>query len=92
MYCRHPHPPVADATGPSPSHKGEGLLRRFAERLVALLPIARAKLIGLQRVENAQHLGRVTPDRKIVHAGETDDAFGIDQEGPRAGRHVRSGP
>src|SRR6266851_1816045 len=51
------------------------------ERLFALLPVAGAKLIGLQRVEDAQHLARVAADRKIIDADMADDALGIDDEG-----------
>src|SRR5687768_16210029 len=40
---------------------------RGGERLLALLPVARAELVGLQRVEHAQHLGRVPPDAEVVH-------------------------
>src|ERR1700754_1932430 len=49
--------------------------------LVALLPVAGAKLVGLQRIEHAQHFLRVAADREVVHRHEADDAIGIDDEG-----------
>src|SRR5580700_4722075 len=51
------------------------------QRLFTLLPIAGAKLIGLQRIEHAQHFLRIAAHRKIRHIHEADDAFRIDDEG-----------
>src|SRR4051794_20280888 len=52
-----------------------------AERRLALVPVARAQLVGLQRIEHAQHLGRVATDGQIVDRREPDHALGIDDEG-----------
>src|SRR5262249_49807151 len=62
-------------------------LGRFAQGLFALLPVAGAKLIGLQRVEHAQSLIHAPPDRQIITRHPSDDAFGIDDE-CRAQRHA----
>src|SRR5579863_8997522 len=51
------------------------------KRLFALLPVAGAELVGLQRVEDAQHLLWIAADAEVVHRGEADDALGIDDEG-----------
>ena len=58
------------------------------ERLFALLPVARAQLVGLQRVEHAQHFFRVAADGQVGHVDEADHAFRIDDEG-RALRNAR---
>src|SRR6266853_444237 len=49
--------------------------------VVALLPVAGAELVGLQRIEHAQHFLRIAADREVVHRHEADDALGIDDEG-----------
>src|SRR5580704_1480052 len=49
--------------------------------VVALLPVAGAELVGLQRIEHAQHFLRLAADREVVHRHEADDAIGIDDEG-----------
>src|SRR5688500_10962099 len=54
---------------------------RGLQDLFALLPVAGAKLVGLQRVEHAQHFLRIAADRQVVHRDEADDALGIDDEG-----------
>ena len=50
------------------------------DRCVALLPVARAQLIGLQCIEHAQHFLRVTADAAGSHVGELDDPVWINQE------------
>ena len=45
------------------------------------MPIARAQLVRLQGVEDAQGLPRVAADRQIIDRGIADDAPGIDDEG-----------
>src|SRR3954453_13130296 len=54
---------------------------RGLQDVFALLPVAGAKLVGLQRIEHAQHFLRVAADREVVHRHEADDALGIDDEG-----------
>src|SRR5216684_5384321 len=54
---------------------------RGLQDVVALLPVAGAELVGLQRIEHAQHFLRVAADREVVHRHEADDAIGIDDEG-----------
>src|SRR5579883_292398 len=49
--------------------------------LFAPLPVAGAKLVGLQRVEHAQNFLRVAADREVVDRHEADDALRIDDEG-----------
>ena len=44
---------------------------------LALLPIARAELIGLQGVEHAQHFINVAADGEIGNHNETNDAFRV---------------
>jgi hypothetical protein len=44
------------------------------------LPIARAQLVGLERVEDAQHLGHAAADAQIVHAHPANRPRGIDDE------------
>src|SRR3982074_1347919 len=48
--------------------------------VVALLPVAGAELVGLQRIEHAQDFLRVAADREVVHRHEADDTLGIDDE------------
>src|SRR5262249_6092267 len=69
--------PLARAAG---EDGGEGALRGLQDRL-ALLPVAGAKLVGLQRVEHAQDLLRVAADAEVVDRHEADHALGIDDEG-----------
>src|SRR5262245_23947052 len=47
------------------------------ERLLALLPVARAELARLQRVEHAQHLVRVAADASIGHGDEADEPLRV---------------
>src|SRR5215212_4254255 len=54
---------------------------RGLQDLFALLPVAGAKLVGLQRIKHAQHFLRIAADREIVHRHEADDAVRIDDEG-----------
>src|SRR5277367_6772022 len=61
--------------------------RTNSERRAADAAVARAELIGLQAVEDAQDLFRVAADVEVVHAHVLDRAFGIDDEG-RAQRHA----
>src|SRR5690606_23776839 len=49
--------------------------------LLARLPVARAKLIRLQRVEHAQDLVDVAADVHVGDRNEADDALRIDDEG-----------
>src|SRR6516165_3775709 len=51
------------------------------EGLFALLPVARAQLIGLQRIEDAQHFLRASADIKVGDVHEAHDALRIDDEG-----------
>jgi hypothetical protein len=67
--------------------RGETLDSGRLERLAADRAVARAQLVGLQRVEHAQHFLRVAADRQVVDRGEADDAVRIDDEG-RAQRHA----
>src|SRR6266849_2955243 len=63
-----------------------GCLSGRLQRLLARLPVARAELVGLQRIEHAQHLLRIAADAEVIHRGEADDALRVDDEG-RAQRH-----
>src|SRR5688500_10990632 len=51
------------------------------QRVLALLPVAGAELVGLQRVEHAQDLLRVAADVQAVDRDELDDTVRVDQEG-----------
>ncbi len=75
------------ASGRAAADFVEGDHARHLQRGLALLPVAGAELVGLQRVEHAQHLGHVAADRQVVDARPADDALGIDDEG-RAERHA----
>src|SRR3546814_18863244 len=62
--------------------------------LFALLPVAGAEFVRLQRVEDAQRLLRVPSDVQVVDRDVADTAFRIDDEGrpqPQAGKNVVSG-
>src|SRR6516162_9987420 len=58
--------------------------------LFALLPVAGAKLIGLQGIEHPQHFLGAAPDAEIRDIHEADHALRIDDEGS-ALRHARLG-
>ena len=47
----------------------------------ALLPVAGAQLVRLQRVEHAHHFLDITADAEIGDHDEADDALRIDDEG-----------
>src|ERR1700687_6226240 len=51
------------------------------ERGLARLPVARAELAGLQRVQYPQHLVDVAAHREVVDAGPADHALRIHDEG-----------
>ena len=53
--------------------------------LFALLPVAGAEFVGLQRVQHPQHFGRIAADAHVGDIDEADDAFGIDQIGGALG-------
>src|SRR5262249_30769109 len=59
----------------------------LAERLLALLPLDRAALAGLQRLEDAQGLADGPADLGVVIQRVLHDAVGVDDEG-RAGREA----
>src|SRR3974390_3060810 len=56
------------------------------ERVLALLPVARAKLVGLQRVDDPQYFLGVAADAEVGHVDEANHALGIDDVS-RALRH-----
>src|ERR1700728_3923070 len=58
------------------------------EGVLTLLPVARAQLIGLQRVEHAQHFLGAAADIQVGDVDEADHALRIDDEGG-ALRHAR---
>src|SRR6185437_589780 len=60
-----------------PLSAGSGSL----EGVLALLPVAGTELVGLQRVEHAQHFLRIAADAEIVRRSEADHALRIDDEG-----------
>src|SRR5690625_5001031 len=65
--------------------KGSGDL----ENLFALLPVAGAEFVGLQRVQDAQGLLRVPADTQVVHGHVADDAVRVhDEGGPQADAFV----
>jgi DNA-binding transcriptional LysR family regulator len=45
-----------------------------------LFQLPGAEFVGLQRIENPQHLGWIAPDRQIVDRGVVDDVVGIDDK------------
>src|SRR5688572_22349462 len=51
---------------------------RFAQGLFALLPVARAKFVGLQGVQNPKRFINASSDRQVVNRHPSDDSFGID--------------
>ena len=51
-----------------PARSSTGLLHLLRERLLALLPVAGAELVGLESVEHAEHLVDVAADAQVVHA------------------------
>ena len=55
------------------------------QHLVAFAPVAGAKFVGLQRVENTQRLGRVAADVESVDRDVLDDVVRIDDEGGAEG-------
>src|SRR5271155_2034298 len=50
------------------------------QRAASDRPIARAQLVGLQAVQNAQHLFRTAADIEVVHRNVLDDVVRIDDE------------
>src|SRR5205809_2927308 len=48
---------------------------------LTLLPVARAELVGLQAIEDAQHLGDAAAHRQVVDAHPADHALGVHDEG-----------
>src|ERR1700761_7295299 len=66
----------------APTRKAPGPRRSGRlERVAADNAVARAELVGLQRVEHAEHFLRVAADREVVDRSPADDALGIDDEG-----------
>ena len=59
--------------------------RLDVKRFLALLPVAGAQLVGLQRVEHAQNFLRVAAHGKIGHVHEANDVLRIDDEGGALG-------
>ena len=59
----------------------KGGLSRRAQHLFTLRPIARAKLVRLERVEDPQRLLRVAAHVQAVDRHVLDDVVGIDDEG-----------
>src|SRR5665213_1730117 len=55
------------------------------ESVLPLLPVARAQLVGLQRIEYTQHFRRVAAYRKIGDVDETDHTLRVDHEGGALG-------
>src|SRR2546429_5747210 len=58
--------------------------------LFALLPVAGAQLVGLQRIEHAEHLLGAAADVEVGDVDEADDPLRIHDEG-RALRHAGLG-
>src|SRR5207344_473938 len=54
---------------------------RCLQELIALLPVARAQFVGLERVEHPQHLLGITSDVQVVNGRESDYALRVDDEG-----------
>src|SRR5258705_1844075 len=69
------------ASGIAPRRRSSASKSRNLQRGLARLPVARAKLAGLERIEHAYHLVHVATDREIVDAGPADDALRIHDEG-----------
>ena len=55
------------------------------EGRVTLVPVARAKFVGLQCIKNTQGFLRVTTNVKVVNLDVTDDVVRIDDEGRTQG-------
>ena len=70
------------------SGPGAGEQRVGVEGGAALVPVARAQLVGLQGVEHPQHLGDVPADRAGGHHGELDLVVRVDDEGGALGDAV----
>src|SRR5947208_484137 len=62
------------------------MMLRRSQRLLARAPVARAKLVALQRIESANHFVDVAADRQIVRVHPADDAVRIDDV-----RHAQRG-
>ena len=69
------------AASGSPSRNSSNVAMLCRQRLLALLPVAGAELVGLKGVERAQHLVDVASDREVIHRDEADHAIGVDDEG-----------
>ena len=76
---------VRGLKGTHQSSDFDGTLGRRAQDLFALPPVARAQLVGLERVEDAQRLLRVAADVEAVDRDVLDDIVGIDDEGGAIG-------
>src|SRR5271163_692303 len=50
------------------------------QSVLALLPIAGAELVGLQRVQHADHFVRVTTDVEVGDVDESNDTLRVDDE------------
>src|SRR5262245_42738554 len=48
--------------------------------LLARLPVARAELVRLQSIQDAQHLVHTATDRQVVHRDVADDPLRVDDE------------
>src|SRR5689334_328796 len=57
------------------------LLQLRRQGFLALLPVAGAKLIGLQAVEHAEHLVDVAADAQVVRGRVAHDALRVDDDG-----------
>ena len=70
----------------------KALPKRFdIQRAAAHRAVARAQLVGLQAVKNAQDLVRVAAHIQVVDADVLDDVVGVDDEGRaqgHTGRHI----
>src|SRR5215468_9744239 len=51
------------------------------EGVVTLLPVARAQLVGLQRIEHAQDFLGAAADAEVGDVDEADHALGVDDVG-----------
>src|SRR5581483_10825961 len=79
---RHDHQALLLKVGDLTATDGSGAFGSGRlERLVTLLPVARAELVRLQRVQHAKHFLRVTTYAEVRDVDEADHTLGIDDVG-----------
>src|SRR5271157_6039871 len=86
VYSRETAAPWDGAVSPrvfADSREAEGCIReksasdRRLEDGVALVPVAGTELIGLERIQHAQHFLGIASHVQVVHRDEADGVMGI---------------